>query len=175
MVGKDYHAFPTHARQVCHQPGLGRKPTTSHSPWSHRIAWASSMRISESPLGTWCSGLTSTPHAEGPGFKSQCVHLFEANKIESGKLWSFCSFLFERRIPKGNVFQPKSCHWNWMSVWMRRWVDSRMSLEALSAMEILTTHSPRNPPFWDTLAGARLDAEQAQGGGSRLLSRSLWC
>ena len=23
--------------------------------------------------GTWCSGITSAPHAEGPGFKSQCV------------------------------------------------------------------------------------------------------
>ena len=26
--------------------------------------------------GTWCSGITSASHAEGPGFKSQCVHLF---------------------------------------------------------------------------------------------------
>ena len=26
-------------------------------------------------LGTWCSGITSASHAEGPGFKSQCVHL----------------------------------------------------------------------------------------------------
>ena len=25
-------------------------------------------------LGTWCSGITSASHAEGPGFKSQCVH-----------------------------------------------------------------------------------------------------
>ena len=25
--------------------------------------------------GTWCSGIASAPHAEGPGFKSQCVHL----------------------------------------------------------------------------------------------------
>ena len=27
------------------------------------------------PRGTWCSGITSAPHAEGPGFKSQCVHV----------------------------------------------------------------------------------------------------
>jgi hypothetical protein len=27
--------------------------------------------------GTWCSGITSAPHAEGPGFKSQCVHSFQ--------------------------------------------------------------------------------------------------
>ena len=26
------------------------------------------------PRGTWCSGITSASHAEGPGFKSQCVH-----------------------------------------------------------------------------------------------------
>ena len=25
--------------------------------------------------GTWCSGITSASHAEGPGFKSQCVQL----------------------------------------------------------------------------------------------------
>ena len=24
--------------------------------------------------GTWCSGITSASHAEGPGFKSQCLH-----------------------------------------------------------------------------------------------------
>ena len=28
--------------------------------------------------GTWCSGITSASHAEGPGFKSQCVHLCRA-------------------------------------------------------------------------------------------------
>jgi hypothetical protein len=25
-------------------------------------------------IGTWCSGVTSASHAEGPGLKSQCVH-----------------------------------------------------------------------------------------------------
>ena len=25
--------------------------------------------------GTWCSGITSASHADGPGFKSQCVHI----------------------------------------------------------------------------------------------------
>ena len=24
--------------------------------------------------GAWCSGITSAPHAEGPGFNPQCVH-----------------------------------------------------------------------------------------------------
>ena len=32
--------------------------------------WRSKARI----WGTWCSGITSAPHAEGPGLKSQCVH-----------------------------------------------------------------------------------------------------
>ena len=27
-------------------------------------------------MGSWCSGITSTSHAEGPGFKSQWVHKF---------------------------------------------------------------------------------------------------
>ena len=30
--------------------------------------------------GTWCSGITSASHAEGPGFKSQCVHIFVASR-----------------------------------------------------------------------------------------------
>ena len=25
--------------------------------------------------GTWCSGITSAPHAEGPGLNPQCVHV----------------------------------------------------------------------------------------------------
>ena len=29
--------------------------------------------------GTWCSGITSAPHAEGPGFKFQCVHAYQMN------------------------------------------------------------------------------------------------
>jgi hypothetical protein len=28
--------------------------------------------------GTWCSGITSALHAEGPGFNPQCVHRFFA-------------------------------------------------------------------------------------------------
>ena len=33
-----------------------------------------SCHIRLSAWGTWCSGITSASHAEGPGFKSQCVH-----------------------------------------------------------------------------------------------------
>ena len=33
-------------------------------------------------VGTWCSGITSASHAEGPGFKSQCVHLTKRRPTE---------------------------------------------------------------------------------------------
>ena len=35
---------------------------------------ANDFSFSHSPRGTWCSGITSASHAEGPGFKSQRVH-----------------------------------------------------------------------------------------------------
>ena len=31
--------------------------------------------------GTWCSGITSASHAEGPGFKSQCVHVCRPSRF----------------------------------------------------------------------------------------------
>ena len=31
--------------------------------------------------GTWCSGITSAPHAEGPGLKSLCVHCTVAEQL----------------------------------------------------------------------------------------------
>ena len=33
--------------------------------------------------GTWCSGITSASHAEGPGFNPQCVHFFQAPILDS--------------------------------------------------------------------------------------------
>ena len=33
--------------------------------------------------GTWCSGITSASHAEGPGFKSQCVHASASSASEA--------------------------------------------------------------------------------------------
>jgi hypothetical protein len=36
-------------------------------PWRLSFQW-----------GTWCSGITSASHAEGPWFKSQCVHVLES-------------------------------------------------------------------------------------------------
>ena len=32
-------------------------------------------RATSSQMGTWCSGITSAPHAEGPGLNPQCVHI----------------------------------------------------------------------------------------------------
>ena len=39
--------------------------------------------------GAWCSGITSASHAEGPGFKSQCVHCFQL-ECERGRPQSVC-------------------------------------------------------------------------------------
>lgn len=33
--------------------------------------------------GAWCSGITSASHAEGPGFKSQCVHAFHLHSASA--------------------------------------------------------------------------------------------
>ena len=38
--------------------------------------WTNIDSINLAGWGAWCSGITSASHAEGPGFKSQCVHLF---------------------------------------------------------------------------------------------------
>ena len=42
---------------------------------SQRASTCDIYRNSNESLGTWCSGITSASHAEGPGFKSQCVHI----------------------------------------------------------------------------------------------------
>ena len=39
--------------------------------------------------GTWCSGITSASHADGPGFKSQCVHLIIFGKHENASSYNF--------------------------------------------------------------------------------------
>jgi hypothetical protein len=36
---------------------------------------ADTMGVFPVHTGTWCSGITSALHAEGPGFNPQCVHL----------------------------------------------------------------------------------------------------
>ena len=61
------HPFPVRKE-------LGSNPSTvlcTTRPWRCPKVTSVSMPLK----GTWCSGITSAPHAEGPGFKSQCVHL----------------------------------------------------------------------------------------------------
>ena len=44
-------------------------------------------------MGTWCSCITSASHAEGPGFKSQCIHfsiLLQAVPMRCHPLRSSC-------------------------------------------------------------------------------------
>ena len=57
-------------------------------------------------MGTWCSGITSASHAEGPGFKSQCVQ----SNLE------FCVLAIARRrqlleiVARGNANQKHGAH-----------------------------------------------------------------
>ena len=63
-------------------PGLGILSLCLEHPWQMllgQMALGGKDQLLLVPLllkGTWCSGITSTSHAEGPGFKSQCVHLY---------------------------------------------------------------------------------------------------
>jgi hypothetical protein len=57
----DHRDHPTPAPQ---QPPLFRSTRALHG----------TLRAGKQK-GTWCSGITSASHAEGPGFKSQCVHV----------------------------------------------------------------------------------------------------
>ena len=55
-------------RTVCQRSRDRQKPAKNANqtplPWGH--------------MGTWCSGITSASHAEGPGFNPQCVHISSA-------------------------------------------------------------------------------------------------
>jgi hypothetical protein len=71
-------------------------------------------------MGTWCSGITSALHAEGPGFNPQCVHLRQrglgggavafaiAQCYDSLAEWS--KALAQGASPQGRGFEPHSCH-----------------------------------------------------------------
>ena len=54
--------------------------------------------------GTWCSGITSASHAEGPGFKSQCVHFTPSapplgeEMLDPGRTRT-CNLWFRRPTP----------------------------------------------------------------------------
>ena len=51
-----------------------------HCSFSFFFCNASQSQLS---LGTWCSGITSASHAEGPGFNPQCVHFMALEKHPS--------------------------------------------------------------------------------------------
>ena len=46
-------------------------------------------------VGAWCSGITSAPHAEGPGFKSQCVHVCSSGGCHA--VWQMKLFTVAQR------------------------------------------------------------------------------
>ena len=45
--------------------------------------------ISSLLKGTWCSGITSALHAEGPGLNPQCVHVQEKGRSGIQRCWVF--------------------------------------------------------------------------------------
>ena len=53
------------------------------------------VQVVQESSGTWCSGITSASHAEGPGFKSQCVH----------DVWQRCAFTWPTKWPRGTMDQ----------------------------------------------------------------------
>ena len=62
------------------------------SPGTQRC-WIFSVKrrdtISSLLKGTWCSGITSAPHAEGPGLKPQCAHVQEKRSPGTQRCWVF--------------------------------------------------------------------------------------
>ena len=52
-------------------------------------------------LGSWCSGITSASHAEGPGFKSQWVHFFLRSSFHGVTFHSHESVLDATVWPSG--------------------------------------------------------------------------
>ena len=76
-----------HTGNAAHAATNSNQQTTSNQQqalgWLG-AAWKQPIGSSHQALkGTWCSGITSASHAEGPGFKSQCVHASEASSSET--------------------------------------------------------------------------------------------
>ena len=88
---------PAIAPASCHTHGLSYLTRTFYA---HNQSCAA-----KTLWGTWCSGITSAPHAEGPGFKSQCVHM--------GRM-------LQRRPqaqPPTRPTPPRSCTPSWLAAW----------------------------------------------------------
>ena len=51
--------------------------------------------------GSWCSGITSASHAEGPGFKSQWVHFFLPKSVHMATFHSWQALLDATVWPSG--------------------------------------------------------------------------
>ena len=69
--------------------------------------------------GTWCSGITSASHAEGPGFNPQCVHFSDRQKLKKKRELSLhlhaehsppCKWSFEQHLHGGGHSPP--CKWS---------------------------------------------------------------
>ena len=69
--------------------------STSSQTWCQAATQHTVYQFSEMRLrGSWCSGITSASHAEGPGFKSQWVHVMH---IQPGACVKCL------HLPRGNI------------------------------------------------------------------------
>ena len=84
-------------------------------------------------MGTWCSGITSASHAEGPGFKSQCVHfskplynpssMFRHGLCMPLRLCCVAKAWHQSGRDSKNEFQPSANAWYWN---LQRQADGHM-------------------------------------------------
>ena len=58
-----------------------RKPARSRVKKRKCVLNSSNARAIHMHAGTWCSGITSALHAEGPGFNPQCVHAWFLDEL----------------------------------------------------------------------------------------------
>ena len=78
--GKIYKTRPEPTNATKHKYQNRQNPKMGHRkcwPFVHSFALnknGGKMKLINFARGTWCSGITSASHAEGPGFNPQCVH-----------------------------------------------------------------------------------------------------
>ena len=91
--------------------------------------------------GTWCSGITSASHAEGPGFKSQCVHLCHWSLMSMYKVKVFPIYKCDEDVfqPGLQIFAPPHCNADWFwaqraTAWHTLWSCPWLTLCTLPAL-----------------------------------------
>ena len=87
-----FHSAKAPAFQRCLVFCVKSREYLLRSPGTQRCWVCSVQRRDTIPSllkGTWCSGITSAPHAEGPGLNPQCVHVQEKRSPGTQRCWVF--------------------------------------------------------------------------------------